>query len=205
MYTFPVRPRTRSKLASMAEPSVVAGGQSEALAWQLFDTQLYISTTTTQLTFFSASPANGFVGNVGGANGLPTPQYFEVYYFGLDTLRVPGNTDVWGDLWRVVNGAGGATLVGAPTWTFTLADKQMGPFPLRGLHGLGGVTGFSTRTTTEYGNNGGIDNTFCADGAIVIPPTQAFRVDLRWPAALTLSGNTMLQVWLAGVLHRRVL
>jgi hypothetical protein len=204
VYTFPVRPRTMKRLAELAQPNVVPGGQSEALAWQLYDTQLYTSATTTQLTFFAAAPANKFLGNV-VSNGLPTPQYFEVYFFGLDILRVPGNTDVWGDLWRIVNGTGPATLVGTPTWTFTLADKQMGPFPLRGLHGLGGPTGFSTRTSTEYANNGGIDNSFSVDGALVIPPTQSFQVDLRWPAAVTLSGNVQLQVWMAGVLHRRVL
>ncbi|MGE0347377.1 MAG: hypothetical protein AB7N73_15005 [Gemmatimonadales bacterium] len=189
----------------MAEPQLAIGGQSEALAWQLFDTQLYVSATTTALTFYTASPASPFVGNVGGANGLPTPQYFEVYFFGLDILRVPGNTDVLGDLWRILNGAGGAALQGAPTWSFTLAQKTMGPFPLRGLRGLGGVTGFTTRTAQEYANNGAMDNTFSADGAIVIPPTQGFQVDLRWPAAVTLSANVQLQLWMAGVLHRRVL
>ncbi|MGE0161059.1 MAG: hypothetical protein AB7T31_16810 [Gemmatimonadales bacterium] len=205
MFTNPVRPRTRAKLAAMAEPSVVSGGQSEALEWELFDTQLYTSATTTELTFFSAAPANPFIGNIAGANGLPTPQYFEVYYFGLDVLRVPGNTDVLGDLFRIIKGAGGAALQGIPTWSFVLADKQMGPFPLAGLQSMGGITGFSTRTAQEYGNVGNLSSTFCSDGAIVIPPTQSFRVVMRWPAALTLSANVQIVAQMRGVLHRRVL
>lgn len=204
MYTFPVRPRTLAKLAAMSQPQTVEGGQSEALAWTLYDTQLYTSAATTQLTFFAAAPANRFLGNSTG-QGLPTPQYFECYFWGLEILRAPGNTDVLGDVFRVLKGAGGAGLQGTPTWTFTLADKQMGPFPLAGLHGLGGPTGFSTRTGQEYANNSGLDNTFASDGAIVIPPTQSFQIDLRWPAAVTLAANTQLVAWISGVLHRRVL
>lgn len=204
MFTNPVRSRTRQKLAQMAEPSVVSGGQSEALEWDLYDSQLYVSTTTTSLTFFSAAPATRFISNLNGA-GLPTPQYFEAYYFGLIIHRAPGDTNVWTDVFSLVKGAGGTALVGLPTWSFTLADKEMGPFPLCGLQDMGGVTGFSTRTAREYGNNGTLVSTFCADGAVVIPPTQAFRIDLRWPAALTLAQNTQLTAFMRGVLHRRVL
>ncbi len=204
MYTFPVRPRTLKTLAKMAQPQTVEGGQSEALSWDLYDTQLYVSGVTTQLTFFTAAPATRFIGNTPGS-GLPTPQYFETYFFGVDILRVPGATTVWNDYWVLLNGAGGALLAGAPTWTFTLADKQMGPFPLRGLHGMGGIDGFTTNPTTEYANNGGMRDSFSADGALVIPPTQQFQVDLRWPAAQALTSDTQIQVWLKGVLHRRVL
>lgn len=203
-YTFPVEARTLDELRSLSQPNVVEGGQSEALAWILYDTQLYESGVTQELTFFSQSPANRFVGNTTG-QGLPTPQYFECYFWGVDVLREPGNTDVLGDTWRILNGVGGAALVGAPTWRFTLADKQMGPFPLRSLHGLGGVTGFTTRTGQEYANNGGLDNTFCSDGAMVIPPTQSFTVNFNWPAPVTLSGDTQLGFWVAGTMHRRVL
>lgn len=205
MYTFPVRPRTLKRLAEMANPTTqVSGGQSEALAWILYDTQLYVSTTTTQLTFFGAAPANRFLGNSTG-QGIPTPQYFECYFWGLQPLIAPGNLAALNNVFQLTNGAGGAALQGTPTWTFTLADKQMGPFPASSLHGLGGPTGFTTQTTTEYANNGGLDNTFSSDGAVVIPPTQSFQVDMRWPAALTLAADTQLVFWIAGVLHRRIL
>lgn len=202
-YTFPVRPRTLRKLAQMAQPQTVEGGQSEALAWILYDTVTYISATTTLLTLFTTARANRFLSNLNG-NGLPTPQYFEAYFFGLDILSPPADANVWTDVWGIVNGTGTSTQ-GAPTWEFTLANKQMGPFPLRSLKGLGGVTGFSTRTAREYANNDNNNNTFSSDGALVIPPTQTFQVDLRWPAAVTLSANRDLQFWMAGVLHRRVL
>lgn len=203
MLTFPVRARTLKTLAKMSQPETVEGGQSEALSWQLYDTVVYTSGTSTNLTLFTTARANRFLSNLNGT-GLPSPQYFEVYYWGIDVLRVPGNTDVIGDVWRIVNGTGTAGQ-GAPTWAFTLANKEMGPFPLRGLGGLGGPTGFTTRTGQEYANNNTLLSTFCSDGAVVIPPVQSFEINLRWPAAVTLSGNVDLQVWMYGVLHRRVL
>ena len=203
MQTFPVRARTLRKLAQMAQPQSVEGGQSEALSWIIYDTVPYVSGATTGLTLFTAARANRFLSNLSGT-GFPTPQYFEAYFWNIDVLRVPGNTDVLGDVWRVLNGAGVAG-IGAPTWSFTLANKEMGPFPLRSLGGLGGVTGFTTRTGQEYANNGTLGGTFSSDGAVVIPPNQSFEINLRWPAALTLSANVDLQVSVGGVLHRRVL
>lgn len=205
---FPVRPRTLQDLERMATPQPVEGGQSEAVPWQLFNMQTYASAATTQLQFFTAAPATPRLGNVGGA-GLPAPQFFEAYYISLDILTEPvvaAQSPVL-DTWLILNGLVGG-VIGAPTWTFELADKKLGPFPLRGLHTLGGPTGFTTQVTSEYANNADASGvgTFCFDGAIVIPPTQAFNVTLDWPAAVTLgAGNIQLAVTLSGVLHRRVL
>lgn len=206
---FPVRPRTLADLERMATPQPVEGGQSEAVPWQLFNVQTYVSAATTQLRFFTAAPATPRLGNVGGA-GLPAPQFFEAYYISLDIKVEPDVAaahDPLLDTWGILNGAAGG-LAGDPTWTFQLADKNLGQFPLRGLHTLGGPTGFTTNVTTEYANNADASGvgTFCFDGAIVIPPTQAFSVTLDWPAAVTLTaGNIELVVTLSGVLHRRVL
>ena len=200
---FPVRARTLEQLRQMAEPTVVAGGNSEALAWTLFDTATYVSATTTQLTFFTTSRANQQLTNLNGG-GLPNPQYFEIYFFNLDLLSPAGNFTPLANTWDIVSGTGVAG-VGGPTWSFTLADKVMGTFPLRTLHGLGGVEGFTTQTTTEYANNGNGQGTFATDGAVVIPPTQTFSVNLTWPVAVTLSGNLDIVASMTGVLHRRIL
>jgi len=204
---FPVRPRTLADLERMATPQPVEGGQSEAVPWQLFNVQTYVSAATTQLRFFTAAPATPRLGNVGGA-GLPAPQFFEAYYINFDAKIEPAvaGTPLI-DMWSILNGVVGG-LAGDPTWTFELADKKLGQFPLRGLHTLGGPTGFTTNVTTEYANNSDASGmgTFCFDGAIVIPPTQNFAVTLDWPAAVTLgAGNIELVVTLSGVLHRRVL
>ena len=205
---FPVRPRTLEQLQERATPQPVKGGQSEAVPWELFNVQLYNSAADTQRRFFTAAPATPRFGNVGGA-GLPAPQYFEIYYATFDAKIPPvaaAGTPIL-DMWSLLNGVAGGG-AGDPTWTFVLADKQLGPFPLRGLHTRGGPTGFSTQATSEYANNSDTSaiGTFCWDGAIVIPPTQAFSITLDWPAAVTLdAGDVELTVSLQGVLHRRVL
>lgn len=200
---FPVRARTLSQLSEMAEPTSVSGGNSEALAWTFFDTAQYTSGTTTQLTFFTTTRANSQLSNLNG-RGLPTPQYFEVYFFNFDILGLAGNASPIEDSWEIQHGTGVAG-VGAPTWSFTLADKIMGPFPLYTLHGLGGVVGFTTQTTTEFANIGNGQGTFAVDGAVVIPPNQTFQMVLTWPAAVTLAANRDLVVSMTGVLHRRIL
>ena len=201
---FKVRARSLKDLAMMAEPTAVPGGQSEALAWTFFDTNLYVSAATTQLTYFTTTRANSQLSNLNG-RGLPTPQYFEIYSFNLDVLSAAGNTTPLEDTWDVLNGLGGAGNTGAPTWQFVLADKVTGPFPLRGLHGLGNIHGFTTQATTEYAQNGDGTGGFWADGAIVIPPNQTFSIVVTWPAAVTLSSNLDLVASMSGVLHRRVL
>lgn len=200
---FPVRARTLKQLSEMAQPTTVSGGNSEALAWALYDTATYVSAATTQLTFFTTSRNTPQLSNLNG-RGLPTPQFFEVFYFNLDVLAPAGNSTAIEDTWDIINGTGVAGQ-GGPSWTFTLADKVMGPFPLRTLQGLGGVRGFTTQTTTEWASNGTDAGTFGADGAVVIPPNQTFSIVLTWPAAVTLAANRDLVVSMSGVLHRRIL
>ena len=203
MYTFPVRARTLQKLARMAQPQTVEGGQSEALAWQIYDTVAYLDGVTTNQTFFTTARANRFLSNLNG-NGFPTPQYFEAYFWGLDILYPPGAA-AWTDVWGLLNGLGAG---GAPVWSFTLANKEMGPFPLRGLSSMGGITGYGEAAAApiQYANNGTLASTFASDGAVVIPPNQTFEINLRWPAPIPVTPAAVeLQVWVAGVLHRRVL
>lgn len=200
---FPVIARSRAVLAEMAEPTDVSGGQSEALAWNFFDTATYVSAVTTQLEFFTTTRANRQLSNLNG-RGLPTPQYFEIFSFNLDVLTPAGNSTPIEDTWEALNGTGVAGQ-GGPTWTFILADKNIGPFPLRTLRGLGGLRGFTTQTTTEWAQNGTGDSGFWADGAIVIPPNQTFSIVLDWPSPVTLSANRDLVPSMSGVLHRRIL
>lgn len=200
---FPVRARTLKELAQMAEPQAVQGGQSEALAWTFYDTATYTSAATTLMTYFTTTRANQQLSNLNG-RGLPTPQYFEVFYFNCDVLTPAGNSTPIEDTWEILNGTGTAGQ-GAPTWSFVLADKVVGPFPLTMMLGTGGLRGFTTQATTEWAQNGDGKSGYCADGAIVIPPNQTFRIDLVWPAAVTLSADRDIRVSMSGVLHRRVL
>lgn len=199
---FPVIAKTLGELRAQSQPEG-GSGQSEALAWTFYDTAIYSSGVTTELVFFTTSRATRQLSNLNG-RGLPEPQYFEIFYFNLDVLTPAGNSTPLEDTWEVLNGTGTAAQ-GGPTWTFILADKQIGPFPLSGLQGLGALTGFTTQGTTEYAQNTDGSGGFCSDGAITIPPNQTFSIVLTWPAAVTLSADRALRVSMTGTLHRRIL
>lgn len=199
---FPVQGLTLAQLKNKAEPQVVAGGQSEAIAWTFYDTATYVDNVTTELPFFTVARANRNATNLNTPGQLPEPQYFQIMWFGCSILTTPAAT-AWLDVQALLQG--GAN--GPPTWTFVLADKRYGPFPLMDLHASGGITGFGTQTTEAYANSGVIGEHKDAwqDGAIIIPPQQGFSVDVVWDGAQNISGNTLIQLYMRGVLHRRVL
>lgn len=205
--TYPVVAKSREELVRQSTPESIPEGQSEAIPAILFDTELYESGVTTQATFFTTARASRRLSNLNGA-GLPSPNFFEAMYFTFNA-RIPPAVDGTPllDVWSLLNGDP-AVDQGWPTFRFVLADKQIGPYPLLALHSLGGITGFTTNVTESYANNSTPDGsgTFCLDGAVTIPPTQTFTIEIEWPSAVTLgNGDTQIMAAMLGVLHRRVL
>lgn len=207
---WPVKPKSIAQLKAMSTPGAAVGGQSEAVPWVWFDTLTYVDNVTTELIFLSTTNADKTLNNMQGPGSIPDPQYFEVYYAGLDVLEpvsVLADAAVaaaWDDVQQLI-------LTGRPTWTFELANKNLGPFPASFLHSSGGLEGFAAAgtgnaidVTSAYGRNGPVDGGFCFDGSIIIPPTQNFQVTMRWPAAVNIAADRLLRFWLAGTLHRRV-
>jgi hypothetical protein len=147
-----------------------------------------------------------------GPGQLPDPQYFEIGYWGVDFLLASINAAApaatvshWADLIQFLWTQRGI-------WTFNISNKRVGPFPLSFMHTSGGPSGFgygnsATTARFEYGNNAIPDGGFCVGGAIIIPPKLGFDVTLNLAAAATLTAGSPLnvRVWMAGVLHRRVL
>lgn len=210
-FNIPVIPKTREELMSLATPKAVTGGQSEALSWVFYDTQTYVSGTTTELSFFTTTNVSRAITNLEAGGQLTEPKFFEIYYFGLDVLEPvtsggTGAPDAWNDIQQLV-------MDGQGFWRFTISDKQYGAFPLSFCHTSGGVQGygFAEQTTAgaqvvnAYGLNSVPDGGWCVDGALVIPPKVGFDVRVQWPTALTLGADRDLRFWMAGVLHRRVL
>lgn len=206
-FRVPVRPATNAQLDKWANPSAVAGGQNEAVPWVLYCTQDMVTDDTLLLNFFQTLHADKSLGNMELAGMLPDPQFFQAYYFGLDVLMPVADAAVpaaWDEMHTLV-------LTGRGYWTFVVSDKNYGPFPVSFLHASGGVTGFgynaaaAALTATEFANNGTFDGGWCVDGAHIIPPKVGFKVTMQWPAVTTLTATTKLRMWIAGVLHRRVL
>lgn len=206
-FRFPVKAKTRQVLAMLANPELA--NQPEALPWVLYDTQPWTTAVTTQVDYFLTQPADRTLGNMEGPGQLPDPQFFEIWYWGVDILVNPAFVAL-------------ATAVGPITdiaqflftnrgiWTFTVSNKNIGPFPMSFFHGSGGPTGYMSGTFAaparmEYGNNGIFDGGYCVNGSIIIPPKIGFVVTLRTSAAPVLNQSPLnVRAWKAGVLHRRI-
>lgn len=206
-FRFPVQAKTRQTLAMLANPELA--NQPEALPWVLYDTQAFTTAVTVQQDYFLTQQGDKTLGNMEGPGQLPDPQFFEIWYWGVDILSVPAATAV-------------ATAVGPLTdiaqflfaqrfiWTFQISNKNIGPFPMSFFHASGGPTGFMAATfaapaTLQYANNGVFDGGYCVNGAIIIPPKLGFVVTLRGAAAPTLNQSPInVRAWQAGVLHRRI-
>lgn len=201
---------TSGQLAAAANPQLA--NQPEAIPWILYDTQNYVSATTTSLSFFAATNNDKTMSNMESSGQLPDPQYLVCHYVTCDILALPQGTA--GHAAAAAGPMNDIDLLlknGRATFTLQMSNKNYGPFPLAACHSLGGATGTGWGTLTAEANvavgNNGIPGSggFPFLGAIVIPPKVGFGVTLNFAAAQTLSGNTNIRIGLAGVLYRRVL
>lgn len=206
-FRFPVVGRTKQYLDALANP--VAANQPEAVAWVFFDTITYTSTTTIIQKFFQTVQTDPSLGNLSSQGQLPDPQYFQIFNVGCDILNST-EAQAGHALTGPVNDIQQLVMSGRGLAVLTIAGKQYFNVPLSFLHTSGGATGFGFATMTaeaqiEWALNSIPDGGFYLGGGVVIPPKQAFDVTLTWPAALTLTASTPIRLWMAGVLHRRVL
>jgi hypothetical protein len=180
----------------------------EALPWVLFHTKTYTDNSTRDLDFFDAIETDKSLGNMEQAGTLPEGQFFRVYQIGMDVLREVttssgGVTGAVDDVMRLV-------LTGRGYWTLTQASKVVqGPFPLSFLHGSGGVVGFTAGTWTaeeniSWATNSHPDGGWSVGGMILIRPRESFGLSIKWPAAIDLTADARLRVWMSGVLFRPV-
>jgi hypothetical protein len=208
------------ELVGASNPST--GAAPETLPWWFYDTQLYTSGTTTQLTFFAAAPATPDLGNMPIGGALPNPNFFAIHYVHFDFLQNASGTPY------VTVSAAAATipatgalddvgrllLSGRGRFQITLSDKNYGPWPLSVSGGTGAAMGFtavlsattvgSASQRTDYGYNAVGAGAFIG-GKVIIPPQTGFNIVATWPAALTLTGNYQIRATLYGVYYRRVL
>lgn len=206
----PVVPKSLEQLSKLANPQAVAGGQSEALRWTLYDTQSVIAAASPSINYFAATNQDRSLSNMQTGGQLPDPQFFELFYVSVDPIIAPqvsaagAATGSWTDMWQLMVGS-------RSTWTFSLSDKTYGPFPLTFFHASGGQNGFGISEgvvagiNIEYANNGVFDGGYSIDGGIVIPPNTNFGVQIQFGVPPVLTAATLLRVNLDGVLHRRVL
>lgn len=188
------------------------GDAIEKIGWMWWDTASYVSTTTTQLTFFTAARANRILSNMEIVGQLASPKAFLVRAIRIQPLILPfvttaaadGNTQTGSldDLRALLN---------TSYCEITIGQKTYGQFLSWTLPAGGGVVPFMQTgdidVVVEYGNNGVADPraAYTLSTPLFIAPQINFRVDMYWAAALTLDGgNTNIAVILDGDLLRPV-
>jgi hypothetical protein len=195
-------------------------GQPERIPWTWFDTQTYVSGTTTTLDFFQSVNADKNLSNMVAAGQIPSPQFFDLYHCSIaylvpfsavvPTVTAPPLTGALLDVDRLSQGAA----------LFNVASKDYWQGPQLALPCGGGpdarISGYATGTeatafsaVAQYATNGNPDlrNRYNFWGDITLPANQNFIWRLTWTAALTFAPNTNrgIKVWMDGYLYRRVL
>lgn len=203
----PIQPFSRKDLEDKSGPSVA--GQGEAVPWIAYDTELYTSAATVDLTFFATTKTDKTLSNMSLAGQFQTNQWMIIHNLGLDVLAggtVAGagtQVGIGDDIQKLMK-------VGRPIFTLDLNNKLYGPFPLRFLHDSGGAVGmgwgtFTAEDSVQIYNNGVTDGGWNWRGSIIIPPLTGFNITVHWAAAQTLAvGNINLAFWLAGQMTRMV-
>jgi hypothetical protein len=198
-------PQTRAQIRAQLTPP--SGGAQEAIWHQWYDTQTYVSATTTRLTFFQAVQASD-LSNMEVAGMLSAPQSFSIY-------------NVTADFWTAVGVSTSATTagnandlfllmsVGRPKWTLNISGKRYGPYDLKALHASGGPVAFlgtaiATPGSMQFAKNDASEG-WNYRGRVGIPEQTAFNIEVVWGAVQTLTANWSIMLSLFGVLNRRVL
>jgi hypothetical protein len=195
---------TKDQLERIIEPK---SNEGETISHVIFDSQQYISATTTELTFFQAPSADRTLTNFQGAGQLPDPQWAVIHNLGCDILvdatETAAATGVGDDIQKLM-------LVGRPVFTLEISEKKYAPgVPLSFLHTSGGAVGAlatGTADTVQIFNNGITDGGWNWRGSVVIPPKVNINLTVNWSAAQTLAwGDPFIRIWFAVELVRRVL
>lgn len=189
----------------------------ELIGATIWDRQVYVSGTTTLLTFFTTVRQSIRDGNLSIAAQLPDREYVLVRSIRVVpivkpdqhaaptaatiTTRTPG-ADLSGTTAVNINGVADdlARLYNDGVLQFSILSKNYGQYPMfLLLPGTGVVANQATLTTTAQAANyiqtatiGNPDNraVFSLAVPIPIPPQTGFKVTLEWAKALTLSGLT---------------
>ncbi len=182
--------------------------QSQVINWIWYDTLLYTSAVTTQLTFFNAIRATRDIGNMEVAGVLAHPKAFIVRGIRVSIERVPTQ----GTALPIA-----ATDIALLTYngfaTFEIGNKNYGVWPLQALPAGSGPCAALAAAGAEATNEIFANAThgtpdpraiYTLSQPLLIDPQINFQFQLGWAAAQALSGNVNIKVMLDGELMRPV-
>jgi hypothetical protein len=191
-------------------------GRKEVIGWSWWDTVTYVSGTSVSLTFFNAMRATVDLSNMEVAGQLAAPKAFltrAIRFFVKQRPRSVARTADTNPNTGAIDNIQQLTNTG--TATISVGQKIYGQWPLWMLPSGGGAWGFiggngvtaTPGSIVDYGVNGIPDPraVYTLSRPLFIAPQINFKVDVVWPAAITLAGtDTPVQVILDGDLIRPV-
>lgn len=191
-------------------------GQKEAIGWKWWDTQTYVSGTTTLLQQWFNARATEDLSNMEIAFQLAAPKAFlirAVRFFLKQRPRSVARAAATNPQTGAIDNI--AQLVNTGTFTFTIGSKIYIQEPLwcltagGGAYGIIGAEGATADpgAQSDYAQNGVPDpravNTLAKP--IFIAPQINFTARITWPTAITLAGtDTPMMIVLDGDLIRPV-
>lgn len=176
------------------------GGQLESIGWKIWDTQTYVSGTTTQLGQWFNVRNTQDVGNMEVAFQLPAPKAFlvrAVRFFVKHRPRSIARAAAASAQTGAMDNI--AQLINTGVWLFTVGNKQYNMEPLWCLTAGGGACGVLALQgatadpggAADYAQNGVPDpravNTLSKP--MFLQPQINFTATVTWPAAITLAGG----------------
>lgn len=201
MLKFPVRPMNYPEVNALSKPA--SASMPETIPFVYFDTQT-LATNWTSASFFATPQNDRTLGNIEQGGQMPADTYFQIWSFNVDFLNPAfANTatpDIANDWLQILYGARAALQL-------TIANKQYGPVPLTFLHASGGarltIASAPVATVVNTAQAEAPDGGYWVDGAIILPPSQSFSVQLIGVAA-ALVASRQVRISMAGVKYRPV-
>jgi hypothetical protein len=207
--------KTREEL--MASVTPLFATQGEVVPWIWFDSNSYVSGTTTQLDFFQTVQTDKTRGNMQAAGQIPAPMFFDIYHLSYYLALPPSALAIAATLTPSTGALNDAHALVIGTVSFQIAQKSYFESKIFMCPSGGGLNPFTAVYGTlaapaaqaiQFAQNGFPDprarNNFW--GGLTIPHNQNFLVRSNWTAALSLAnGNTDIIVYADGYLYRRVL
>lgn len=207
---WPILKRNVTQLEQLAKPAT-GDGNTENLLQPYYDIQEYVSGTDTQLTFFGGVNQNrGHLTNMRQGGMIPKGKTFMPYFLTLDILGFgPGDYTRAADTYLLLHGNGATGIPYAVETYESKSYPDSGGVPLFVIGPAASMTGFTTRTSTEWAQTGAapffLGELPGGESVVTYQGGTSFAWDLTWADAVTLDGgNVYLMLTLWGTLFRNI-
>ena len=187
---------------NLRKHQVTVPNAGEWIDWILWDTQIYVDSTTTRLDFFLATQASIVDGNMETGGQMPGQKMFLLRGLGVEVLPPLNTSATTTPLSDVVS------LIHHGAMRLNIGSKSYSEWPLFLLSAGGGLYGnpYTAAATVTYGQNGIPDPRACYGLArpLLLTSNLNFSARIEWAAAINTVANCRIRVFLKGELGRPI-